>query len=65
MTKDREKLMSVEEVAEYLGLHPQTVYSLLREGELRGHKLGRVWRIRPGAVDEYIERQAAETEEEA
>jgi excisionase family DNA binding protein len=41
-----EKLLSVREVADYLGVHPQTVYALIRNRELealqprgRGHSL--------------------------
>jgi excisionase family DNA binding protein len=39
--------LSVGEVAYILGVHPQTVYSGLKNGKLpfRSVKIGRIWRI--------------------
>lgn len=39
------ELLTVDEVMEVLCLGKNTVYNLLRSGELRGIKFGRVWRI--------------------
>ena len=36
---------SPEEVARLLGLHPNSVYSMLKSGELPGIKAGRRWLI--------------------
>lgn len=36
---------SPEEVAQLLGLHPNTVYAMLKSGELPGIKAGRKWLI--------------------
>lgn len=44
-------LLTPEEVANRLRLTPRTIYAWLRQGRLRGKKLGRVWRIRPEDVD--------------
>lgn len=40
-----EFVYTVEEVAEILAVSPQLVYKMLREGEMPGKKLGRVWRV--------------------
>src|SRR5215218_8519016 len=48
------ELLSVEEVAEYLGVVPMTVYRWCREGRLPCMKIGRVWRIRRGALEEFL-----------
>lgn len=42
-----EKFLTVEEAAELLQVNNDTVRRWLRLGELKGRKLGRVWRISP------------------
>jgi excisionase family DNA binding protein len=51
----KRELLSVEEVAEYLGVVPMTVYRWCREGRLPCMKLGRVWRIRREALEVFLE----------
>jgi excisionase family DNA binding protein len=51
---DSEGLQSVEEVAEYLGMRPTTVYQWCREGRLPALKLGKVWRVRRSALDAFL-----------
>ena len=50
----KRELLSVEEVAEYLGVVPMTVYRWCREGRLPCMKLGRVWRIRREALEDFL-----------
>lgn len=40
-----EQLHTVEQTAELLQLHPDTIRLWLRSGRLQGRKLGRVWRV--------------------
>lgn len=40
-----DKLLTPQQVADYLQVDFRTVYSLLRSGKLKGVKIGRVWRI--------------------
>ena len=42
---DDKQVYSPEEVARLLGLHPNSVYMLLKSGELPGVKAGRKWLI--------------------
>ena len=51
-----EDLLTVEEVAHRLGVGPVTIYRWCREGRLPGLKLGKVWRVRQGALDEFLRR---------
>lgn len=51
-----EELLSTEEVAEYLGVGPVTVWRWCREGRLPCAKIGRSWRIRRSAVEEFVRR---------
>jgi len=48
------KLLTPQEVADFLQVDFRTVYQLLRSGKLGGVKVGRVWRIRPQDVEEYL-----------
>jgi excisionase family DNA binding protein len=38
-------MLTVDETAKYLSLTPETVRRLIRRGELRATKLGKVWRV--------------------
>ena len=51
----KRELLGVEEVAEYLGVVPMTVYRWCREGRLPCMKLGRVWRIRRETLEDFLE----------
>lgn len=39
------KMLSINETAGRLSLRPETVRRMLRRGELRGVKFGKVWRV--------------------
>ena len=49
--------LTVEQIAERVQLHPDTVRRFLREGRLRGHRVTRRagWRVRASEVDRFIE----------
>lgn len=49
--------LTVDVVAKRLGMHPDTVRRLLREGRLVGHRINRRagWRVRASEVDRFIE----------
>ena len=49
-------LIGVEEVARRLGLVPATVWRWCREGRLPCIKMGKSWRIRPEALEDFIRR---------
>ena len=47
-------LLSTEEIAEYLGVGQATVYRWCREGSLLAVKIGRRWRVRRSALEEFV-----------
>lgn len=49
-----ERVLTAEEVAAHLQLNIRTIYRLLESGELKGRKIGRVWRIAESAVSEFM-----------
>lgn len=44
-TKKIPQLMSVDELANYLGLQRQTIYNWLHKKKILGIKIGKVWRF--------------------
>lgn len=48
------ELLTVDEVMEILYLGRNTVYDLLRSGELKGIKFGKVWRIPKESIRDMI-----------
>jgi excisionase family DNA binding protein len=50
-----DEIMTVEEVAKYLKLQPQTVYKWAQEGQIPGAKLGKEWRFRRQILDEWVD----------
>ena len=53
---DDNKLYSVEEIAEIFRFHKNTIYKLLRSGEIHGVKYGEkgTWRIPGKAINKYL-----------
>jgi excisionase family DNA binding protein len=47
-------LLGVEEVSEYLGVGPVTVYRWCREGRLPCLKVGKSWRIRREVLEDFL-----------
>lgn len=51
-------IMTIAEVAAYLGLHELTVRRLAREGALPALKLGRQWRVKRDLLEKWIEKRS-------
>ena len=58
-------IMTIEELAVYLQLHPLTVRSLARAGELPTFKVGRQWRIKRDMLDKWLEETSLQNLKEA
>lgn len=56
-TRDNEQIMTLREVAQYLGLHVMTVYKLTREGRVPAAKIGGQWRFKRDVLNEWLESQ--------
>lgn len=57
-----ESLLTVEDVADQLKVHPETVRRWLREGRLEGYRISRRggWRVKPESVVKMLEAMNAE-----
>ena len=51
---EHKDLLSAEDVASYLGVGQMTVYRWCKEGRLRCIKLGKHWRIRREALEDFL-----------
>jgi excisionase family DNA binding protein len=58
MLEGRDKLYTIEEVAELLAVHPDTVRRYLRDKRMRGVKLRRFWRIPHSEFQKFLESRA-------
>lgn len=54
---DMKEFLTLQEVAEWLGVSEKTVSRLILSGRLPATRVGGVYRIRLGDLEEYIERQ--------
>jgi len=56
------EFLTAEEVAEYLRLPLSTVYKLAQAKRLPGFKVGKHWRFRREAIQEWIKQQESQNE---
>lgn len=52
------KLLTTEQVADLLQVHPFTVLKYIKAKKLKALKLGRVWRIRESDVEKFLEERS-------
>ncbi len=55
-----EEIMTIEEVAEYLKLKPQTIYKWAQDGYIPAAKLGKEWRFKKSLIDSWLDEKFAE-----
>lgn len=51
-------ILTVEDAANALHLHPFTVLKLIKTKKLRASKIGRVYRIRESAIEDFLNRHS-------
>ena len=50
-----DRWLSVDEIAEYLGVKRDTVYKWIAEREMPAHRVGRFWKFKKEKVDAWVE----------
>ena len=55
------RLLNVEELAQYLNLQKQTIYNWLSQRKISGIKIGGVWRFNKREIDKWLRAQARKT----
>jgi len=48
------EIMTLEEVAAYLRLKPQTIYTWAQEKKIPAAKLGKEWRFKKSIIDQWF-----------
>lgn len=49
------EILTLEEVAHYLRLKPQTIYKWAQEKRIPAAKLGKEWRFRRSVIDRWLD----------
>jgi len=49
-----DRWLSVEEIAEYLGVSKDTVYTWISTKSMPAHRLGRLWKFKRDEVDAWV-----------
>lgn len=61
--RDQVTLMTIEEVAECLRVHPSTVYRLVRQRVIPAVKIGKQWRVDSQTLEDWLSENATGPEE--
>lgn len=48
-------VLTIDELAVYLKISKSTLYKLVREGKIPCQKIGKHWRFRKGAIEQWLE----------
>ena len=56
------EILTIEEVAAYLRLTPQTIYKWAQERRIPAVKLGKEWRFRRSIIDRWLDDQILSSE---
>ncbi len=54
MSVDKETILTIDELAEYLKISKSSLYKLAQAGKVPGQKVGRHWRFHKDAIDQWL-----------
>jgi excisionase family DNA binding protein len=54
-----DRWLSVEEIAQYLGISKDTVYTWISSKKMPAQKIGRLWKFKKDEVDEWVRKGGA------
>jgi excisionase family DNA binding protein len=60
-----EKFFTTEQVANILQVHPFTILKYIKQGKLKGIKLGRIYRIKESDIQKFLEERTTISAESA
>lgn len=49
-----DRWLSVEEIAQYLGISKETVYRWLEKKRIPAHRVGKLWKFKPSEIDDWV-----------
>ena len=53
-----DNLLSLKEVATYLGISKQSLYRMVKGGTIPAYKVGGTWRFRLSEIEEFLRRSS-------
>jgi excisionase family DNA binding protein len=54
MLTEKEKWSSIEEIAQHIQVHRDTIRIWIKKGEIPAHKIGKQWRFKISEIDEWV-----------
>ena len=51
-----EKLLTIQEAAAYLDIHPITLYKWVKAGKIPAAKLGKNWRFKKAKLEAWVDK---------
>jgi excisionase family DNA binding protein len=58
-TIEFERLLDSDEAAALLKIHPKTLQRMAREGRIAAAQIGKLWRFRASALDDFLRQKMA------
>lgn len=55
----KDRWLSVDEIAVYLGVKRDTIYKWIGEKGMPSHKIGRLWKFKKNDVDDWVRKGVA------
>ncbi len=55
MALNEKKIMTADQVADYLGVHRETVYLYAKRGKIPAFKIGYDWRFKRDSIERWVE----------
>ena len=49
-----DRWLSVQEIAQYLGISKETVYRWLEKDKIPAHRVGKLWKFKAYEVDQWV-----------
>ena len=49
-----DRWLSVDDIADYLGVTRETIYTWVGSRDMPGHKVGRYWKFKRAEIDDWV-----------
>ena len=56
---ENERWLSIEQIAEHLGVNKDTVRNCIKKNNMPAHKIGRLWKFLISEVNDWVKRGEA------
>ena len=53
--QETEPWLSLEQIAQHVGVSTDTIHRWIRQREMPAHKVGRLWKFKASKVDEWVQ----------